>query len=53
MQCFDRAVSISKREQLAWENDQLRASLFRGLADAAEGRVRRLDWVTDEDPGAE
>jgi hypothetical protein len=29
-----------------WEDDKLRASLFRGLADAAEGRVRRIDWVT-------
>ena len=39
-------VSIPKREQLVWEDDKLRASLFRGLADAAEGRVRRIDWVT-------
>lgn len=46
-------ASIPRRELLVWENDELRASLFRGLADAAEGRARRLDWVTadvdDED----
>ncbi len=39
-------ASIPKRELLVWENDELRASLFRGLADAAEGNVRALDWVT-------
>ena len=42
-------ASIPRRELLVWENDELRASLFRGLADAAEGNVRRLDWVTAED----
>ncbi|MGH3862444.1 hypothetical protein [Actinokineospora sp.] len=42
-------ASIPKRELLVWENDGLRASLFRGLADAAEGNVRRLDWVTADD----
>jgi hypothetical protein len=45
-------ASIPKRELLVWENDQLRASLFRGLADAAEGKGRPLPWVTadlDED----
>ena len=42
-------VSIPKREQLVWDNDELRASLFRGLADAAEKRVRRMDWVTADD----
>ena len=41
-------ASIPKRELLVWENDQLRASLFRGLADAAEGKVKRLDWLTDD-----
>jgi hypothetical protein len=41
-------ASIPKRELLVWENDPLRASLFRGLADAAEGKVKRLDWLTDE-----
>jgi hypothetical protein len=43
-------ASIPKRELLVWENDELRASLFRGLADAAEGNARPLNWVTaDED----
>lgn len=39
-------ASIPKRELLVWEHAELQASLFRGLADAAEGNVRRLDWVT-------
>lgn len=39
-------ASIPKRELLVWDNAELRASLFRGLADAAEGNVRTLDWVT-------
>ncbi len=42
-------ASIPKRELVVWENDQLKASLFRGLADAAEGKIRRLDWLTDGD----
>ncbi|RLK60494.1 hypothetical protein [Actinokineospora cianjurensis] len=42
-------VSIPKRELLVWENDELRASLFRGLADAAESKARSLDWVTAAD----
>jgi hypothetical protein len=42
-------ASIPKRELLVWENDELRASLFRGLADAAEGNARTLDWVTADD----
>lgn len=42
-------ASIPKRELIVWENADLRASLFRGLADAAEGQVRRIDWITDED----
>ncbi|WP_018687075.1 hypothetical protein [Actinokineospora enzanensis] len=42
-------ASIPKRELLVWENGELRASLFRGLADAAEGNVRRLDWLTSDD----
>lgn len=41
-------ASIPKRELLVWENDELRASLFRGLADAAEGNARPLSWVTAE-----
>jgi hypothetical protein len=42
-------ASIPKRELLVWEDDELKASLFRGLADAAEGKVRSLDWVTADD----
>ncbi|MFB9905083.1 hypothetical protein [Allokutzneria oryzae] len=42
-------ASIPKRELLVWENDELRASLFRGLADAAEGKARSLAWVTADD----
>jgi hypothetical protein len=42
-------ASIPKRELLIWENAELRASLFRGLAEAAEGKAKRLDWVTDTD----
>ena len=42
-------ASIPKRELLVWENDEIKASLFRGLADAAEGKVRPLDWVTADD----
>lgn len=41
-------VSVPKREMIIWENDTLRASLLRGLADAAEGNVRQLDWVTSD-----
>jgi hypothetical protein len=41
-------ASIPKRELLVRENEQLRASLFRGLADAAEGKTRRLDWLTED-----
>ena len=39
-------ASIPKRELLVWENAELRASLFRGLAEVAEGKAKRLDWVT-------
>lgn len=46
-------ASIPKRELLVWENDELRASLFRGLADAAEGQARSLDWVTADDEDAD
>ena len=42
-------ASIPRRELLVWENDELRASLFRGLADAAEGNAGPLDWVTADD----
>jgi hypothetical protein len=46
-------ASIPKRELLVWEDEQLKASLFRGLADAAEGKVRSLDWVTADDEDAD
>ncbi len=39
-------VSVPKRELIVWDNDSLRASVLRGLADAAEGKVRELDWAT-------
>jgi hypothetical protein len=39
-------ASIPKRELLVWENAELRASLFRGLAEAADGLGRPLPWVT-------
>ncbi len=42
-------ASIPKRELLVWENEELKASLFRGLADAAEGKVKRLDWLTEDE----
>ncbi|MGH3327649.1 MAG: hypothetical protein ACRDPT_07650 [Streptomycetales bacterium] len=42
-------VSVPKREQIVWENADLRASLYRGLADAAEGKTTRLDWVTADE----
>ncbi len=32
-------ASIPKRELLVWEDDALRESLMRGLADASQGRV--------------
>jgi hypothetical protein len=40
-------ATIPQRELLVFENEELKASLFRGLADAAEGNVRPLGWVTD------
>lgn len=46
-------ASIPKRELLVWEDEELKASLFRGLADAAEGKVRSLDWVTADDEDAD
>ena len=46
-------ASIPARELLVWDNDELRASLFRGLAEAAEGKARRLDWVTAVDHDAD
>ncbi|MGI9004323.1 MAG: hypothetical protein ACR2GH_22175 [Pseudonocardia sp.] len=42
-------VSIPRRELLVWEDEQLRASLLRGLADAAQGRAARRDDLLDAD----
>ena len=42
--------SIPERELLVWTDEEVRASLARGLADAAEGNVRRLDGLTEDDP---
>lgn len=45
-------VSIAKRELAVWENERLRASLARGLADSAAGKVKDLGDFTryvDED----
>ena len=40
-------ASIPRRELIVWENEELKASLFRGLADVAEGNLRRVDWTDD------
>ncbi|MGH3626169.1 MAG: hypothetical protein ACRDRL_01800 [Sciscionella sp.] len=46
-------VSIPTRELLVWDNDELRASLFRGLAEAAEGQTHSLPGLLDGvDPDA-
>lgn len=42
-------AGIPRRELLVWDSDELRASVCRGLADAAVGNVCRLDWVTAAD----
>ncbi len=47
---FDESpgANIPERELLVWNDESLRASLDRGLADAAEGNVRRLDHLTED-----
>lgn len=40
--------NIPERELLVWDDESVRASLVRGLADAAEGNVRRLDHLTED-----
>lgn len=46
-------ASIPARELLVWENADLRASLFRGLAEAAEGAVHSKPGLLDDvDPDA-
>lgn len=42
-------ASIPKRELLVWENESLRESLLRGLADASQGRVSKRDDLLDDD----
>lgn len=42
-------VSIPRRELILHENGELRASVLRGLAEAAEGRARPIAWVTIQD----
>lgn len=42
-------ASIPKRELLVWEDDVLRESLLRGLADASQGRVSQRDDLLDDD----
>jgi hypothetical protein len=44
-------ASIPKRELIVWENEELRASLFRGLADVADGKIKRMDWLTEDTDG--
>ena len=44
-------ASIPKRELLVWEDDVLRASLLRGLADASQGRVSEQDDLLDDNAG--
>lgn len=41
-------TSIPKRELLVWEDDELRTSLLRGLADAAAGRISAHDELLDD-----
>jgi hypothetical protein len=42
-------ASIPQRELLVWENESVRNSLLRGLADAAAGRVSQRDDYLDGD----
>lgn len=43
-------ASIPKRELIVWENPELLASVMRGLQQAADGNVSKLDWLDlDED----
>lgn len=47
-------ASIPARELAVWESAELRASLFRGLAEAAENDVRALPGLLDDvDPDAD
>jgi hypothetical protein len=42
-------ASIPQRELLVWENESVRNSLLRGLADGAAGRVSQRDDYLDGD----
>lgn len=42
-------ASIPRRELLIWENDELRASLLRGLGDVASGRVEPMGDLLHND----
>lgn len=46
-------VSIPARELIIWEDDDLRASLIRGLQDSAAGRVQKVPGLLDDDPDGE
>lgn len=41
-------ASVPKRELIVWEDEQVRQSLQRGIADAEAGRVRRLPELLDD-----
>lgn len=41
-------ASIPARELIVWDNEELQASLFRGLAEVAEGRARPLPGLLDD-----
>lgn len=47
---FDESpgTSVPERELLVWNDESVKASLDRGLADVAEGNFRRLDHVTED-----
>jgi hypothetical protein len=47
---FDESpgASVPKRELLVWNDESVKASLGRGLADVAEGNFRRLDHLTED-----
>ncbi|MGH3934431.1 MAG: hypothetical protein ACRDS1_05555 [Pseudonocardiaceae bacterium] len=42
-------ASIPKRELVVWEDEELRTSLLRGLADVTQGRIARRDDLLDGD----
>jgi len=41
-------ASIPKRELIVWENEELRNSLLRGLAEASAGKVHHRDGYLDD-----